>query len=155
MKPRKPDLLLPKPAPESSSPEFRFAEVNLPARTRDGRGQFRSLGTPVESQEVRSVRRAVELKNYRRFLEAMEPAALRVMSAALRDRKVAVKDKILIAQDVLNRLHGKTLQPVEAEEARRKVEQMSVDELRDYVGSLAGELGIVVQKQDGPGRVVN
>lgn len=135
---------------KASKPDVRFAEVNSTDRTRGKDGRWKSLGASVESREVREVRRAAEMKNYRRFLESVEPAALRVMAQALKDGKVAMKDRILIAQDILNRLHGKTLQPVEAEEARRRVEQMSTDELREYVGSLAAELGLNV-----PVKVVN
>lgn len=125
-----------------------FSEVNVPgARTRDKKGMFSGLGTPVESSEVKAVHRAAKIRDYRKFLESIEPTALRVLADALRDKKVPAKERIMIAQDILTRLHGKALVPQEAEEAKRRVEQMSTDELRDFVGELAGEMGMKV-KQD-------
>lgn len=131
-----------------------FSEVNLPgARTRDRKGKFSGLGTPVESTEVQAVRRAAKIRDYRKFLESIEPTALNVLASALRDKKVPAKERILIAQDILTRLHGKALVPQEADEAKRRVEQMSTDELRDFVGELAGEMGMNLKPK--AGQVVN
>lgn len=125
-----------------------FSEVNVPgARTRNKHGRFSGLGTPVESTEVQAVRRAAKIRDYRKFLESIEPAAMRVLADALRNKKVPVKERLLVAQDILTRLHGKALVPQEAEEAKRRVEHMSTDELKDFVGELAGEMGMKV-KQD-------
>jgi plasmid stability protein len=127
-----------------------FFEVNVPdARTRDKKGRFKSLGYPVESAEVRGVDRGPKERDYRKVLESMEPEAFKVLKAGLKDSRVPMKDRIAIAQDVLTRLHGKTVQSQEAEDARRKVESMSLDELKKYVQELAGEVGF------GTAQVVN
>lgn len=109
------------------------------ARPRNRRGEFSASGLG-ESVELRE--RKVKVRDYRKFLESIEPAAFQVMARGLRDGKVPMKDRILIAQDVLNRLHGRVLQPQEAEEAKRRVENMSTDELRSYVLGLLGEAGL-------------
>lgn len=131
-----------------------FSEVNVPgARSRDKRGQYSGIGTPVESDEVKGVRRAAKIRDYRKFLESIEPTAMKVLAEALRDKRVGIKEKLLVAQDVLNRLHGKALVPQEAEEARRKVENMSTDELVSFVTDLAGEMGLAVKPKSS--QVVN
>ena len=128
---------------EEERVETNFAEVSVGrARTRDSRGHFKSLGAPVESSEVRSVRRAEAVRDYRKFLATMEPAAFRVLMDALKDKRVSMKDRIEIAQDVLTRLHGKVIGSTEADDARRRVESMSTDELKAHVVELAKEMGL-------------
>ena len=120
-----------------------FAEVNdNRARTRDKGGRFKALGASVESDKVREIHRAEKIRDYRKFLATMEPAAFRVLQAALNDKMVSMKDRIEIAQDVLTRMHGKVLGSTEADEARRRVESMSTDELKVHLIDLAKEMGM-------------
>jgi hypothetical protein len=120
-----------------------FAEVNdAKARTRDKSGRFKALGASVESDEVRGVTRAEKVRDYRKFLATMEPAAFRVLQAALNNKLVSMKDKIEIAQDILTRMHGKVLGSTEADDARRRVEAMSTDELKAHLVELAKEMGL-------------
>lgn len=130
--------------PENSGkggpPEKRFMEVHDPrARTRDAGGRWRSVSTLSKEADDSGVKRSIKTRDYRRFLESIEPRAMRVLADALRDKKIPMKERLLVAQDVLNRIHGKSLTPVEADQARRKVESMSTDELREYIKRVAAE----------------
>jgi hypothetical protein len=87
--------------------------------------------------------------DYRKFLEDMEPAALKVLKQALKDESVPIKERKEIAMDVLTRLHGKVIQNTEVEDAKKRVEGMSNDELREFIMELAAETGIkAVQQAD-------
>jgi hypothetical protein len=126
------------------TPEKRFMEIHdSRARVRDVRGRWRGVGTLAKEVEESGVKRSIKARDYRKFLEAVEPRAMKVLADALRDKRIPLKDRLLVAQDVLNRLHGKALVPVEADAARRRVEQMSTDELRDYIKSVASEVGLM------------
>ncbi len=110
-------------------------------RTRTG--QYAPLGVSVKDPKVLEAR--VKVRDYRRFLQVMEPAAWKLLAAALRDRKVTMKDRIEIAQDILTRLHGKVAGSNEADEARKKFESMSTDELKANIIDLAKEMGLDVR----------
>ena len=130
-------------ADEKKKPDQRFSEVNDPrARTRDKTGRWSGLGALAESPEVKSVSTAIKTRDYRKFLESIEPGAMQVLAKAMRSKGVAMKERIAIATDILNRLHGKAITSVEADAAKKRVEQMSTDELRDLVKKLLTETGI-------------
>lgn len=144
-------------ADEQKKPE-KFSEVNDPrARTRDKSGKWSGLGALAESPEVKVVSSAIKTRDYRKFLESIEPGAMQVLARAMRSKGVPIKERIAIATDILNRLHGKALVSVEADAAKKKIEQMSTDELRDLVKKLLAETGLeeadVVEAS--PGQVVN
>ena len=52
-------------------------------------------------------------------------------------------------EDLLNRLHGRATGPSDAAEARKKVEAMGVDELKEYAKSLARDAGLDLERPEG------
>lgn len=133
----------------SASSDSRFAEVHVPAaRARNRKGHFVGLGTPVEGGDVRLVKRALSKKDYRRYLEDNEHLALKVIVDVLKDKRVPAREKLQAAQDLLNRLHGRVAAPGEGGDAKKKLESMSTDELRDHVISLARDAGMRIESGD-------
>lgn len=127
---------------DAKKPDPRFVGASdYRGRLRGKNGKFASgLGAPAQGEHSAAVSRALKKRDYRAFLEAIEPAALGLLEKALRSTKVPMKERIGIAMELVTRLHGKTVQNLDADKAKQKVENMSHDDLREYVKGLMAEL---------------
>lgn len=145
---KKPDTKSESGTKPDPKPDKRFAEVHVSwSHVRDSKGRWRGLKRLADDPAVAQTRMNKAAKDYRRFLEAVEPAAWRVIADVVKNKRYPLKERLLAAQDVLNRLHGKVLTPQEAQDARKKVENMSTDELREFIVTMLRESNLAVELQ--------